>query len=62
MGYHVGQRMVDVLFVREKNFKRETKLINILLFVKTNLWKVRIKMLVSMDFKSSVCFSDYRNF
>ncbi|XP_054713975.1 trafficking protein particle complex subunit 5-like [Uloborus diversus] len=39
MGYHVGQRMVDVLFVRERNFKRETKLLNILIFIKTTLWK-----------------------
>ncbi|XP_015927883.1 trafficking protein particle complex subunit 5 isoform X1 [Parasteatoda tepidariorum] len=39
MGYHVGQRMVDTLFVRERNFKRETKLLNILIFIKTTLWK-----------------------
>ncbi|KFM79571.1 Trafficking protein particle complex subunit 5, partial [Stegodyphus mimosarum] len=39
LGYHVGQRMVDTLFVRERNFKRETKLINVLIFIKTTLWK-----------------------
>lgn len=31
--------MIDLYFVRERNSKRETKLINILLFVKTTLWK-----------------------
>ena len=39
MGYHVGQRLVDLTFIRDKNYKRETKLINILIFIKTNLWK-----------------------
>ncbi|XP_035220544.1 trafficking protein particle complex subunit 5-like [Stegodyphus dumicola] len=33
LGYHVGQRMVDTLFVRERNFKRETKLINLILIL-----------------------------
>uniref|UniRef100_T1JN97 Trafficking protein particle complex subunit 5 n=1 Tax=Strigamia maritima TaxID=126957 RepID=T1JN97_STRMM len=39
MGYNVGVRIVDILFVREKNYKREIKLLNMLLFVKSNLWK-----------------------
>ena len=39
LGYHVGQRMVDIMFVRERNYKRETKLINILIFIKNHLWK-----------------------
>lgn len=39
MGYHVGQRVLDTLFVREKNFKREIRLINLLVFIKTNVWK-----------------------
>ncbi|KAL1486766.1 hypothetical protein MTO96_008750 [Rhipicephalus appendiculatus] len=32
-------KVLDLLFVREKNYKRETKLLNILLFVKSSVWK-----------------------
>ncbi|XP_076066228.1 trafficking protein particle complex subunit 31 isoform X2 [Oratosquilla oratoria] len=39
LGQRVGVRMVEILFVRERNYKRETKLLNILLFVKETLWK-----------------------
>jgi hypothetical protein len=39
MGNHVGQRVVDMLFLREKNFKREIRLINMLMFIKTSVWK-----------------------
>lgn len=39
LGYDVGIRVIDLYFVRERNSKRETKMINILLFVKTTLWK-----------------------
>lgn len=38
-GEVVGSKMVDLLFVREKNSKREIKVLNILLFVKGPLWK-----------------------
>ncbi|KAK3887213.1 hypothetical protein Pcinc_008691 [Petrolisthes cinctipes] len=39
LGERVGVRMVELLFVRERNYKRETKLLNVLLFVKGTLWK-----------------------
>ncbi|KAI1280927.1 Trafficking protein particle complex subunit 5 [Halotydeus destructor] len=39
MGAHVGQRMVDILFIRERNTKREIRLINVLMFVKSTVWK-----------------------
>lgn len=39
VGYHVGQRMVDLSYLRDKNYKRETRLINMLIFIKSNLWK-----------------------
>ena len=42
MGQHVGVRILDVLVLRERGFKRETKLLNMLLFIKSNLWKVCI--------------------
>lgn len=41
LGYDVGSRLLDLYVFREKNSKRETKLINMLLFIKTTLWKVR---------------------
>ncbi|CAG2177249.1 unnamed protein product, partial [Oppiella nova] len=30
MGYRVGQRVMDSMAIREKNFKRETRIINML--------------------------------
>ncbi|XP_064625577.1 trafficking protein particle complex subunit 5-like [Lineus longissimus] len=39
LGQHVGVRILDVVFFREKNFKRETKVVNMLNFIKGNLWK-----------------------
>uniref|UniRef100_A0A1B6M110 Trafficking protein particle complex subunit 5 n=1 Tax=Graphocephala atropunctata TaxID=36148 RepID=A0A1B6M110_9HEMI len=39
MGQEVGIKLIDLYFVREKNCKREIKLLNMLLFVKTTLWK-----------------------
>lgn len=39
LGRDVGSRVIDLYFVRERNSKRETKLINMLLFIKTTLWK-----------------------
>jgi hypothetical protein len=41
LGYDVGSRLLDLYVYREKNSKRETKLINMLLFIKSTLWKVR---------------------
>jgi len=40
LGYSVGSKIIDLYFVRERNGKREIKLLNILLFVKSTLWKV----------------------
>lgn len=39
MGKDVGQRVIDLYFVRERSSRRELKLINMLLFIKTTLWK-----------------------
>lgn len=39
MGQEVGLKLIDLYFVREKSCKRETKLLNMLLFIKTTLWK-----------------------
>ncbi len=39
MGHRVGERFIDVLVLREKGFRREIKLLNTLLFIKTTMWK-----------------------
>ncbi len=39
LGFQVGARMVDLVFVRDRNGKRETKLLNVLLMIKSALWK-----------------------
>jgi hypothetical protein len=39
MGHQVGTRILDLLVLRERGFKRETKLLQILIFVKSTLWK-----------------------
>ena len=40
MGQHVGVRMLDLLTVREKAGKREIKLLQMLIFIKSTVWKV----------------------
>ncbi|RZC32520.1 TRAPP domain containing protein [Asbolus verrucosus] len=39
LGRKVGVKLIDLYFLRERNGKREIKLLNILLFVKSTLWK-----------------------
>ncbi|XP_068785670.1 trafficking protein particle complex subunit 5 [Struthio camelus] len=39
LGRQVGLRVLDVLVSREKSGRRETKLLNVLLFVKGPVWK-----------------------
>lgn len=39
IGMEVGHRITDLLVVREKGGKREIKLLNILLFIKSTVWK-----------------------
>lgn len=41
LGFDAGSRLLDLYVFREKSSKRETKLINMLLFIKTTLWKVK---------------------
>jgi hypothetical protein len=38
MGYSVGQRVIDSMFIRDKNYKREIRLINMLVFIRTKVW------------------------
>lgn len=38
-GRHIGCRMVDLIVNRDKNFRRETRVINILMFIKTVFWR-----------------------
>lgn len=39
IGGEVGHRITDLLVVREKGGKREIKLLNVLLFIKSTVWK-----------------------
>lgn len=39
LGQQVGSRVLDVLVLREKGMKREVRVLNILLFIKSVLWK-----------------------
>ena len=41
--------MVDVLCWRDRATKRETRLVNMLLFIKNNVWKVHIVYIVHSD-------------
>ncbi|VDD90575.1 unnamed protein product [Enterobius vermicularis] len=38
-GKFVGSRLVDVIVLREKGYRREIKLLNMLMFVKSTVWK-----------------------
>ena len=38
-GYSVGLRMSELCFFREKNAKREVKIVGILSYIKDNVWK-----------------------
>lgn len=42
MGQEVGIKLIDLYYMREKNGKREIKLLNMLLFIRSTLWKVGI--------------------
>jgi hypothetical protein len=39
MGYRVGQRVLELLVWREKNSRRETRILGILQFIHTTIWK-----------------------
>ena len=43
LGQHIGHRMADVLCWRDRATKRETRLVNMLLFIKNNVWKVCVE-------------------
>uniref|UniRef100_A0A915DAS6 Trafficking protein particle complex subunit 5 n=1 Tax=Ditylenchus dipsaci TaxID=166011 RepID=A0A915DAS6_9BILA len=38
-GRFVGIRLIDIIVLREKSYKRDTKLLNVLLFIKSTVWK-----------------------
>jgi len=39
IGYDVGLKLIDLIVVRERNCKREIKLLNMLLMIKSTVWK-----------------------
>ena len=42
IGYRIGVRVLELLCLRDKNSRRETKISGILLFVHTTVWKARV--------------------
>uniref|UniRef100_A0A6G1SPS1 Trafficking protein particle complex subunit 5 n=1 Tax=Aceria tosichella TaxID=561515 RepID=A0A6G1SPS1_9ACAR len=38
-GRHIGYRIIDLIVNRDKNFRRETRVINMLMFIKTVFWR-----------------------
>ena len=38
-GRFVGVRLIDLIVLREKGYKRETKLLSMLMFIKSTVWK-----------------------
>jgi hypothetical protein len=38
-GRHIGYRIIDLIVNREKNYRRETRIINMLMFIKTVFWR-----------------------
>lgn len=39
LGKHIGYRIVDLIIARDKNFRRETRVTNMLMFIKTVFWR-----------------------
>ena len=39
MGQRIGRSLIDLTFHREKHGKRETRIVNILVFIKSSLWR-----------------------
>jgi hypothetical protein len=39
MGKQVGLKLIDLIVLREKNYKRDIKLLPVLLFIRTTVWK-----------------------
>jgi hypothetical protein len=39
LGWQVGARILDLVFVRDRAGRRETKLLNVLLMIKSTIWK-----------------------
>ena len=40
LGYPIGEKVLELCSVREKNFKKETKIVNMLQFIHNNVWKM----------------------
>ena len=38
-GKNIGYKVIDLIVIRDKNFRRETRVINILMFIKTVFWR-----------------------
>lgn len=59
-GRTIGSRALDMMWVREKPMKRPTKLIDVLLFVQTNIWRSLFGAAADTLEKSTAEENEYR--
>ena len=60
-GYGVGLRVLELLAFRSREYKRETKLMNVLQFVSTVVWKALFgKAADSLERSSTCCKIDWK--
>jgi hypothetical protein len=62
LGQEVGTKLIDLHFVREKNSKREIKLLNMLLFIKSTFWKVWSNILIKKTNRNYYCILFYNQY
>lgn len=59
-GESVGSKLIDIVFMRrEKNYKREIKLLDLLIFIKSTFWKVCFNSFISERELIHVFILDY---
>lgn len=61
-GKDVGSKLIDIVFIREKNYKREIKLLEILIFIKSNFWKASVSHKYRVFIYSSINNQSYSFF
>lgn len=60
LGYPIGEKVLELCYCREKNFKREIKISNMLLFIHNNVWKMLFNKTADGLQRSSEDEEEYR--
>ena len=60
LGYPIGEKVLELCSVREKNFKKETKIVQMLQFIHNNVWKMLFGKQADGLQKSTVDEDEYR--